>query len=401
MGCKQSAGLPDIYWRFQNLTAPTIDSVSDDEPLSLDFTIPSAAPAPAPAPTVRPAEPPAAPPVAPLAMPDLPAALVEAAVMHANGNDMDACRRLEAALKGGEPLGDHVDALWLSLFELLGLLNRRPAFESLGKAYTKRFQQAPPAWPEPVVEVVPVVILEGGRAQMTPRGCLSAASAETLKKLVDAAQSSPSVLLDLGKLTDADDAGCALLRRALQTLRKAGKECHLGNPQALAALVATHIEMGQRSNEAMWLLLLDLYQYIGMQEPFEENAINYAVTFEVSPASWDPGAVRPSEVQAVETGTDVANGDEARFSLRGQILGAGSDEFSGIDQLAKTGGDIEIDAGQLVRIDIASVDLLRSKLEPLKNAGRHIVLNNLSALTTALLVHREFASIADLVTRRG
>ncbi len=321
--------------------------------------------------------------------------------MHAKGNDMDACRRLEAALKGGEPLGDHVDALWLSLFELLGLLNRRPAFESLGKAYTKRFQQAPPAWPEPVVEVAPVVILEGGHALMTPRGCLSAASAETLKKLIDAAQSSPSVRLDLGELTDADDAGCALLRRALQTLRKTGKECRLSNPQSLAALIAKHIEMGQRTNEAMWLLQLDLYQHLGLQEPFEENAINYAVTFEVSPASWDPGAVRSAEPQAADTGTDDAANDKAGFSLRGQIVGAGPGDFSGIDRLAESGGDIEIDASQLVRIDIASVDLLRSKLEPLKNAGRHVVLNNLSALTTALLVHRDFAGIADLVTRRG
>jgi len=46
-------------------------------------------------------------------------------------------------------------------------------------------------------------------------------------------------------------------------------------------------DLGNSAPQA-WLMLLDLYQHLGMRAEFEEAAVNYAVTFEISPPSWEP-----------------------------------------------------------------------------------------------------------------
>ena len=61
---------------------------------------------------------------------------------------------------------------------------------------------------------------------------------------------------------------------------------------------------------------------------------------------------------------------------------------------------IEIDASTLVRIDGASADQLRAKLQAIKQTGREIELKNLSPLTRIFLLVREFSGIAKLVARK-
>ncbi len=43
---------------------------------------------------------------------------------------------------------------------------------------------------------------------------------------------------------------------------------------------------GEAAHEAAWRLLLELLQRHGTQERFEERAVDYAITFELSPPSW-------------------------------------------------------------------------------------------------------------------
>ena len=75
--------------------------------------------------------------------------------------------------------------------------------------------------------------------------------------------------------------------------------------------------------------------------------------------------------------------------------------LSGIDTLAQAEGSIEIDASGLVRIDGASADQLRAKLESLKQAGRDVELKNLSPLTRIFLIVRDFPAVAKLVARKA
>jgi len=109
----------------------------DDDLMDLDFTVPGAfdakpEPEPAPAPVAQaPAPVPEPPPPPPPERPPLPPAVREAAELYAKGQELDAMRRLEAAIKSNENLGDSSIRAWVCLFELLQALGRKPAFEAL------------------------------------------------------------------------------------------------------------------------------------------------------------------------------------------------------------------------------------------------------------------------------
>lgn len=69
---------------------------------------------------------------------------------------------------------------------------------------------------------------------------------------------------------------------------RAKQDIELLGREALGELLQAQVETGRPDGKACWLLLLELCQLQGRQEAFEEIAIDYAVTFEVTTPSWRP-----------------------------------------------------------------------------------------------------------------
>ena len=369
--------------------------VEDDDLMSLDFTVPGAfetQPEVVVAPEIpAPRVPPPAPPQP--VRPRLPAALEEAAVMYAAGLELDAMRRLETAIKNGEDLGDAAVRAWGGLFDLLQVLGRRPAFDALALTFARRFEKSPPTW-SPAVDG-PHIATEssGGRAHVSLSGALNAGIGEVLKQTMKLAATSSVVRMDLTKLVDADNNGAMLLMRAMAALKRAKKELVFGGPEHLAQILAAKMVPGERRDESMWLLLLELYQQAFRQDAFEEAAVNYAVTFEVSPPSWEAlpaGAATPpqsEESPAPKTGGLV---------LHGQLLGATAADFAPLEAALTGRDESEIDAHNLARIDAASAAQLLATLTHLSAAGKKLRIIGLSTLIAAYLETLGFTDVAEL-----
>lgn len=404
----------------------------DDDLLSLDFTVPGAF-APAPGPAVAPApqapvapvplalvpEPPAAKfelsleplefaapeavpvPESPVAAKPsrraLPPALVEASRMYAAGEETDALKRLETALKSNENIGAFALQVWAGLFDLLQVLDRRAAFDALALAFAKHFEKSPPAWSGGAADGTEVSSSTGGRAHVGFSGTLGTNVGEALKHVMKLAQTSSMVRLDLAKLADADNDGCTLMLRAIAALKKAKKEFVLGAPEHLAGILQAKLEVGTPANESMWMLLLELYQQAYRQDLFDDAAVNYAVTFEVSPPSW----VVPSAPSAAATEPPppppAPKGEG--FMLRGQLLGAAPNEFSALEAAVAERSEFVLDARNLVRIDAVSTQSLLEVLTRLAQAGKKIRIAGLSALVAAYLETAGFSDVAELRTR--
>ena len=368
----------------------------DDDLMSLDFTVPGAIEA-QPEEPVAPEIPPT--PLAPAApvRPPLPAALEEAATMYAAGQELEAMRRLETAIKTGEDLGDAAVRAWGCLFELLQVLGRRPAFDALALTFARRFEKSPPTW-SPVVDG-PHVASEssGGRAHVSLSGVLDVGIGEVLKQAMKLAATSTVVRMDLAKLDDADNNGATLLMRAMAALKRAKKEIVFGSPDHLAEILAGKVVMGERSHESMWLLLLELYQQAYRQEAFEDAAVNYAVTFEVSPPSWEALPARP--VTEAPPASSAAGSKADGFVLRGQMLGAGAADFAPLEAALAGSDEFDIDAHNLVRIDAGSAALLLDVLTRLHAAGKKLRIIGLSTLVAAYLESLGFADVVDLRAR--
>ena len=378
--------------------------MGEDDLLSLDFTAIEPSPAPelaraelVPDIAAATATPGSSPPVQPVLRTQLPVALIEAAALHAAGDSLSASRRLEAALKSGELLGDAARRVWLALFEMLQELGRRPAFETLALAYARRFEQSPPAWTSAGDGGGSAGESTGGLAQIALSGKLSAKAQVALDQVLKLAQTNSIVRLNLAKLTGADDDGCAALLRTLTAMKAATKECLLGAPEHLAEVLAGHIEMGRREHEPMWLLLLQLYQHANQPAAFEDAAVNYAVTFEVSPPSW---VVALSSVPTAEVSNHAQTPANGLF-LRGELLGASPSDFAALEVAAADSNEITLDATELVRIDDASANILAEVLKRWATAGKTLSITGLSQMAFAFLVGRDFDVFVELKTRKN
>ena len=342
--------------------------------------------------TVEPAQP---------SRPQLPAALAEAAILHATGQELEALRRLESALKGNEDLGGFVVQVWAGLFDLLQSLGRRAAFDSLALAFAKRFEKSPPPWTGATADESEAHASSGGRAHVALVGMLDASVGDTLKHAMKLAQTSSLLRLDLAKLVDVDNDGCTLVLRALAALKKAKKEYLLGAPEQLAELITAKLTVGTRSNESMWMLLLELYQQAFRQDLFEDAAVNFAVTFEVSPPSWEPPQVpAAASAPAVVTVKSAAPPAKAEgFVLRGQMIGATAGEFAALEAAVASRNEFVLDGRNLVRIDAASARALLEVLTPLAASGKKIGIAGLSALVAAYLENLGFSAVVELRAR--
>lgn len=372
--------------------------MTDDDPFSLDFTNYTPPPAPPPAPVAAPQPAVVEAPRYPQLV--FPAALQEAAAFYAAGKDLEATQRLENALRSKEPLGDCVRSVWHALFELLQSLGLQQGFETLALAYAQRFGVSPPSWQEPSAGASEVATSAGGRAQVSLAGPLGARVADALKQVMTLAQKCQGVRIDLARLTDADNDGATLLLRALAALKKAKKEVVLGAPEHLAGLLAPRLVPDQRENESMWLLLLELYQQACLQEQFEEAAVNYAVTFDVSPPSYEAApAHRPAPGPEPAVAIEAA---ASPLSLSGQLLGKGPEDFAALAAAAQAVGDgpVEIRADGLQRIDAASIEALKPVLADINAAGRRVRIAGLAQLPAVFLAANGCDRLAELETRK-
>lgn len=386
----------DVYFasfnshRGPNSVVEEVDDDDDDDDLgSLDFTVTGAFdPSPDEFAATQSLPLPSRPPV--------PPALAEAASLHAAGEPLEAMRRLEAAIKGGEELGEFTLRAWACLFDLLQALGRPAAFEALALAFARRFEKSPPTWKVTAAAQPTARPSSAGQTDIDLRGVLDAGIGNVLKQSMDMATSSAVVCIDLSGLTDADETGARLLMRAMAALKRARRDLLFRSPEHLARILVTKLAPGQREYEAMWLLLLELYQQAGLQESFEETAVQYAVSFEVSPPSW---VALPARRVAVSMEKPLSAPTSGGAVLCGQMTGLGASDWRSLDAALTGRSECDIDAHNLVRIDTASARQLLDLLARHQSAGARLRIDGLSPMLAVYFEMLGFAEVVELRLR--
>jgi ABC-type transporter Mla MlaB component len=137
-----------------------------------------------------------------------------------------------------------------------------------------------------------------------------------------------------------------------------------------------------------------LYQYLCAQEAFEDTAVNYAVTFEVSPPSWEP-------VKAKVAVADVEEGDsDNECVLEGDLLGVDINALAVIRGHAESTDEVVVDVANLRRMDFVSATQLMNLVNDLKAANKTVRLVHASHLLTALWEIIGLDRVARIETRK-
>ncbi|QID19702.1 STAS domain-containing protein [Nitrogeniibacter mangrovi] len=301
----------------------------------------------------------------------------EAAVLYANGQN-DAAAAVLAAFVDSLPIGQG-EFMWMMLIDLYKLTGMRAEFDERVIAYARSFEKSPPAWD---VADAPAQKSKSSSPSVAMGAALTEEVGKQFVRVRETALKHGAVRIDLSRLRSADDAGCTLFRDLVGALREQGVTVKLSGCAAVAAMLGGQVTVGQAENRNMWLLLLDMLQHTDDMDRFEEVAVDYAVTFEVSPPSWEA----PS-MEAMATTTDIESTPAAPqgFALEGELLGANAE---GIRKLAAYAADhaaVEVDCSRLRRVDFVAAGSLFNVLSTLQGQGKLVSLNRVNAMVAALL----------------
>lgn len=311
--------------------------------------------------------------------------LDEAVIAFANA-DFEQCEHALLALaRPGGARAQHAET-WLALFDLYRAIGQPHKFESLALDYAQQFGRSAPQWIS-----MPKLVAEATRAERPRRlqieGSVGWTSLEHIDADVVAQLASLSLqmplpwVFDWSALRGIDAEGCARLSDLFRSWMGQEIDMRWVYGERLFTTLREAAPTGARdADPAFWQLHLDALRMTDQPEQFEEAAIDYCVTYEVSPPSWEDarchvritgeGDVTLSAPLAAVTEV-VSSFMESRpnhesgglqvgsVELSGQLVGDISATLEKIDGQLGGANIVNVSCTRLIRVDfIAAGDLL-------------------------------------------
>jgi hypothetical protein len=312
--------------------------------------------------------------------------LDEAVIAFANA-DFEQCERMLTSLvSNGGARAQHPDT-WAALFDLYRAIGQQPKFEALAVEYAQRFGWSAPQWfsmPKLVADAAaagerqrPVARGHGGDTTIgwvAPPVVDLDAVAELRSQLL---QLPLPWVLDWRAVRRVEAAACSALTQLLGEWSAEPIEMRWIGGDAFLELLGELAPNGVKdADPAVWLLRLEALRLANRPVDFDQVAIDYCLTYEVSPPSWTPArcTLRASSgggltVAPITQIADVSTtflesqpADEqhtAHVELSGQLVGDIGELLRGLDGQIGAATMVHVSCARLIRVDfIAAGDLL-------------------------------------------
>ena len=313
--------------------------------------------------------------------------LDEAVIAFANadfGNCEESLQRLTAA---GGARHQHAET-WLVLFDLYRATGQQPRFENLAVDYAQQFGWSAPQWlslPKLVADAV------AAEKPARPKGPSSVGWIAPIDLDVEAVARLRSQTLqmplpwvfDWGQLRRIDTDAAMQLSTLFRLWAGQALEMRWVSGERLFTVLQEAAPTGVRdADPAFWLTRLDALRLVNRPDQFDETAIDYCVTYEVSPPSWEPtrcnvrisGATlstrQPQTSVLTEPNTGFVEssllddghgsaGQLATVELSGQLTGDISATLAALNDGIGLASTVSVNCTKLIRVDfIAAGDLL-------------------------------------------
>lgn len=269
-----------------------------------------------------------------------------AAMSYATGQNDVARNSLQSLVKGNSDPA--ALKLWAMLFDLLRLTGDRDAFNTLGLEFARTCELSPPSWGMGAEDASEEKAAAADSEDLILQGALVGDS-PIFNDLLQAMSQGKTRSLNFGRLAGLDNEAAAKLAKLLNQVRRRNLAWELEGAEGLAARLVKRTNAGQRQNEPLWLLLLEIYLYLGKEAEFEEKALDYAITFEVSPPTWD----RPKTSGAPKT--KAAKPVKPPPTLQGELL---EGKIDAVKALLNPKAECTLDFSRITRVDLPSATAL-------------------------------------------
>jgi len=311
--------------------------------------------------------------------------LDEAVIAFANA-DFEQCEQSLLALTGpGGARAQHAET-WLVLFDLYRAIGQQHKFESLALDYAQQFGWSAPQWfslPKLVAEAASEdrprnKRIEGQVGWTSPEYV----DADAVAKLASMSLQMPLPwVFDWGALKGVDAEACARLSELFRGWIPQDLDMRWLGGDRLFTVLQEAAPTGVRDiDPAFWQVRLDALRITNRPDQFDEAAIDYCVTYEVSPPSWEPATCQArisgsgpsttspplSAVSDVSTSflesrltEDTGMVQVGTVELSGQLVGDISATLKKMEGELGPATIVNVSCARLIRVDfIAAGDLL-------------------------------------------
>ncbi len=356
--------------------------------------------------------------------------LDETAILFANGQSDSAERGLHGALTS-DSLGAATERGWRMLLELQNQRGSHAVFAETAARFTRQHRISAPAWFDYAAAGRPLATAPDTAAAQPPadgQGVNPAARAaaeaipivvlpptidagivKPLEELKSLATSHPRLLLDVGATRSVNMVGAELLLRVFNAFRRAPHELQFAGIDALQTALRRAIEPGRRDpSDAAWMLLMEVQRLQNRQADFEETGIQYCITYEVSPPSWEPpppnirlcqrppSPLRPAAPPPTSPMTIAPDG---ALEWRGEILAEDDPQINRLILAARDRKPVTVDCSGLRRMAFSPASALLGHLCKLQQGGVAVEFRNVNALVAALWQLLGIPSVAQVGMR--
>jgi len=152
---------------------------------------------------------------------------------------------------------------------------------------------------------------------------------------------------------------------------------------------------------------LAMLQQLGDQGRFEDAAVNFAITFEESPPSWDPPEPSQSltdtqDMQKVEDPLPIVDvsTDMDAFVMDGIVAGPQPEVLRKLADYASERALVEVNCTELRRLEFVSAGSLFNQIAQFQAQGKRTILRHPNEMVAALLVVMGVDQISKIIHKK-
>ncbi|MBI2746199.1 MAG: STAS domain-containing protein [Burkholderiales bacterium] len=350
--------------------------------------------------------------------------LEEAAIRFANGDDSGAESGLLEALRAGAVSHEVASSWAAALLDLYRATRDRARFDQAVTEFAYCFETMVPQWcaigdePEPLIATPAsdAGFGRGGDARDYSVGAIWRSppelNAQAMEELREAMASNPTPWhLDWSRLVRIDEDAMPLMAGLFSSLCNEPVPLRFSGAARLVETLRTMMPSGDQSvSPDWWAMRLNALRTLQLLDDFELAALDYCVTYEVSPPAWQEARCQYENVEdqqqdaAAQTNqvrVEAASGWGSGFSqmatapigldgstaitleLKGDVLGDATQALEGLDAAKHAGEGIVVSCRGLVRVDFSAAGSILNWVALRQAEGCHIQFRDVHRLVAA------------------
>ena len=345
--------------------------------------------------------------------------LEEAAIRFANGDNAGAEEGLLDALQGGEVSRDQAETWTSALFDLYRATGQQASFDGIAIEYAERFGRSAPAWfsmpdllgmksGDSMARTLPSQLAD--EPAWTSPPIFTRAEVDGLRLSIANVES--PWFLDWSNIEVIEAAAVEAMSEMFSAWADNAVQLRFRGVDNLERVLRSRTPSGDKTVAvSAWRLRMDALRVMQSQDQFELVALDYCVTYEVSPPSWQdahcsfyrdsPSAsdAQPADNRSAEADDQPDQGpndfqqmtvplgfESVRATiveLSGEILGEATEALARLEEARQGGERLVISCANLIRVDFSAAGGILNWVALRQAEGCHLQFRDVHRLVAA------------------